>query len=438
MRARAALALAAGVLLATVGAVAPQPPAARAVAVGPVRPGDPNDGVAWANYYRSFGENLAPVVAGTSQGPQNVANWLAGYHAIGDPYCNHVADASHPWPGGDMAHNVLFCGPPTLGQAITGWVDTPYHGAGFIDPKTTAISFGFNLDTSTALYTTSGASTLSRWPKPDGVLPSPAFDFGESPDPRATCGYPVAPAALGRPLFITFPAAEAFHGASVTGPGFTGAVCALHANPFEGGVMGFGVATRQIALITPGPYERGQTYTADVETDQGSYVWSFLVADVPSTPAPVAGPSGPGQLTVAWAPVDPKGLPVTSYRVDDMTTGATATTPGTNATFTGLTPGAAYQFRVTAANDVGASPAGVVTATAITVPAPPAVTAAVNEDGGGLVSWAGNAPEAAPILSYQLDVAETTASFTHQVDGFRTKDLKVEDLTTCSVAGSEL
>ncbi|HEY1280091.1 MAG TPA: fibronectin type III domain-containing protein [Acidimicrobiales bacterium] len=404
MRARVALALAAGVLVATVGAVAPDPPAARAVALGPVRPADLSDGVGWANYYRSFGENLAPVGAGTSAGPQNVANWLAAYHLQGDPYCNHVADANHPWPGGDMAHNVLFCGPPNLAQAITGWVDTPYHGAGFVDPKTTAISFGFNYDTSTALYTTTGASTLSRWPKPDGVLPSPAFDFGEAPDPRATCGYPVAPAALGRPLFITFPAAETFVGASVAGPGFNVPVCALHANPFEGGVMAPGVATRQIALITPAPYQRGQMYTADVETDNGSYVWSFLVADVPSTPAPVAGPSAPGQLTVAWAPVDPKGLPVTSYRVDNLTTGATATTLAPTATFSGLTPGVAYQFRVTATNDVGPSAPGDVTATAITVPAPPTFTAAVNQDGGGLVSWADDATAAAPILSYQIDV----------------------------------
>jgi hypothetical protein len=395
---------AAGILVAVVGAAVPAAPSAHAVILGDMRPTDPNDGVAWANYYRSFGENLAPVVAGGSAGPQNVANWLAGYHARGDPYCNHVADAAHPWPGGDMSHNVLFCGPASLGQAITGWVDTPYHGAGFVDPRTTAISFGFNLDTSAALFTMAAPSTLSRWPRPDGVLPSPTFDFGEAPDPRATCGYPAAPAPLGRPLFITFPAAEAFGGASVVGPGFNGSVCALHATPFEGGVMAPGAATRQMALITPAPYQRGQTYTASVVTDHGPYVWSFLVADVPTAPVVTASPSGPGQVTVAWAPVDPKGLAVTSYRVDELTTGAIATTPATNVTFTGLTPGVSYQFRVTATNDVGTSTPGMGTATAIAGPAPPTITAAVSGDGTGLVTWAGPATPARPIVAYQLDV----------------------------------
>src|SRR4051794_10210684 len=72
--------------------VVAQPRSAAAVEVGPVRPGNPNDGLAWPNYYRSFGENLPPVTtsAALSAGPQNVADWLAAYHKAGDPYCNHV------------------------------------------------------------------------------------------------------------------------------------------------------------------------------------------------------------------------------------------------------------------------------------------------------------------------------------------------------------
>ena len=60
----------------------------------------------------------------------------------------------------------------------------PYHGAGFVDPTTTAIGFGFAGDTSTGLFSEGGAPQLSRWPKPDGVLPSPAMTTGESPDPQ--------------------------------------------------------------------------------------------------------------------------------------------------------------------------------------------------------------------------------------------------------------
>ncbi len=423
--------LAVGALFAAVGVIEAALPAAEAVVVGPVKPSSLTDGLAWANYYRSFGENLAPVTLGSSPGPQNHATWLANYHRVGDWYCSHFEDpaTNHTWPvGEDHNHNVLFCGPPTLAQSIVGWVNTPYHGAGFVDPRTTAISFGFDYDTSTALYTTGAPSALSRWPKPDGVLPSPAFDFGESPDPRGACGYPQAPFPVGRPIFLTLPGNEAFGGASVVGPGLSGAVCALHAYPFEAGapLLDVGETTRQVALITPAPYQRGQTYTATVVMNGVPYQWSFLVADVPATPAVFAGPSGPGQITVAWPPADPKGLPVTSYRVDNLTTGAVTTTLGTSVTFDGLTPGLAYQFRVTATNDVGTSAPGGAGATAIALPPKPTITAAVSGTASGVLSWAAAATPAAPISSYQanldggapIDVgALTTYQFTGLTDG---------------------
>src|SRR5712672_768997 len=106
-------------------------------AVQSALPTDPNDGVAWANYLRSFGENLSPVTtsAELSAAPQRHAAWLAAFHAAGDPYCAHGPDATHTWAAGeDHTHNVLYCGPSSLGAAIQGWVDTPYHGAGFVDP----------------------------------------------------------------------------------------------------------------------------------------------------------------------------------------------------------------------------------------------------------------------------------------------------------------
>ena len=167
-----------------------RPAAASGVAApsaGPERlaiPADPNDGVAWTNYLRAFGENLAPITTSPqlSAAPQRHAEWLAAFHAAGDPYCAHGQDATHTWPAGeDHSHNVLYCGPPTLGAAIQGWFDTPYHGAGFVDPTTTAIGFGFAGDTSTGLFAGGGTPALSRWPKPDGVLPSPAMTDRREP-----------------------------------------------------------------------------------------------------------------------------------------------------------------------------------------------------------------------------------------------------------------
>jgi hypothetical protein len=353
------------------------PAAARAIAdtlsVGalPSRPTDLNDALGWANYERGFGENLPPVTtsAALSAPPQTHANWLAAFHAAGDPYCAHVQDPTHTWPAGeDHSHNVLFCGPTSIGAAIQGWVDTPYHGAGFVDPTVGAIGFGFALDTSTALFDYGSApAALSRWPKPDGVLPSPAMISGESPDPRAACGYSSVP--IGRPIFLTLPAAASFVAASVVGP--TGAVktCALHASPFETGAptLDAGETTRQVAVLAAEPYTVGETYTASITMGSDTYTWSFLVGDAPAAPAVSAQSSGPGQATVSWAPADGHGVPIATYDVTNKTTGDHTVVSGeqTAAVFDGLTPGATYQFGVTASNELGSSAA---TDVAFTVP----------------------------------------------------------------------
>jgi hypothetical protein len=407
--------LAAALLAATgLAIVAPARPAT-AVEVGPVRPADPTDGLAWANYYRSFGENLPPVTtnAALSAGPQNVADWLAAYHKAGDPYCNHVGDATHQQaPGVDYTHNVLFCGPASIGQSVEGWVDTPYHGAGFVDPTTTAIGFGFDYDTSAAKFQLGGAPAVSRWPKPDGVLPTPSFPGGESPDPRAPCGFPAADGtpgtAVGRPIFLTVPAAGPFGGASVVGPAGPVAICVLHASPFEAGapVLDPGEATRQVAILARFPYQRGQSYMATVILNNQTYTWSFLVADVPAAPPVSAAVTGPGLISVSWAPPDPHGLPITGYRVDNLTTGASfpQSPVARSATIGGLTPGATYTFQVVATNDAGTSPAATTVGTAIDLPPPPRITAAVGGDHSGVVSWTAPATPAAPVTSYQFEI----------------------------------
>ena len=81
-------------------------------------------------------------------------------------------------------------------------------------------------------------------------------------------------------------------------------------------------------------------------------------------------PTGAGQLTVSWH-ADGHGLPITRYRVDEVTTGQSRVLDGgqTAATFDGLPIGATAQFRVVATNDLGDGPGG--TATATVVDAPP-------------------------------------------------------------------
>ena len=378
---------------------------------GPARlalPTDPNDGVAWANYLRAFGEDLAPITTSPelSAAPQRHAEWLAAFHAAGDPYCAHGEDATHTWPAGeDHSHNVLYCGPPTVGAAVQGWVDTPYHGAGFVDPTTTAIGFGFAGDTSTGLFAGGGAPALSRWPKPNGVLPSPAMTTGESPEPRTACGYPAGP--VGRPIFLSLPAPAVFAASSIIGPNGPVAHCPLHANPFEPGAQFLdpGETTEQVALLAQSPYVRGQTYTVTIAFATVTSTWSFLVGDAPSAPAVTAAPSGAGQLTVSWAPADGHGLPITSYRVDDVTAGQSQTVGGseTAATFTGLAIGTTHEFRVVATNDLGEGPAGTAVATAVDAPPAPTIVTVVPGRGSAFVAWTFT-PSAAPATGFQIQL----------------------------------
>ncbi len=194
----------------------------------------------------------------------------------------------------------------------------------------------------------------------------------------------------------------------MTGPGGPVAICALHASPFEAGapVLDVGEATRQVAILARFPYQTGQSYTATVILNGQNYTWTFLVADVPAAPAVSAAVTGPGLVSVSWAPPDPHGLPVTGYRVDNVTTGASypQSPAARSATIGGLTPGATYTFRVVAANDAGTGPAATTVATAIELPPPPRVTAAVGGDHGAVVSWTATATPAAPVSSYQLEI----------------------------------
>ncbi len=372
-------------------------------------PTDPNDGVAWANHLRSFGENLAPITtsAELSAPPQRHADWLAAFHAAGDPYCAHGQDATHTWPAGeDHSHNVLFCGPTSIGAAIQGWVDTPYHGAGFVDPTTAAIGFGFAGDTSTGWFAGGGAPAVSRWPKPGGVLPSPAMTSGEIPEPRTACGYASGP--VGRPIFLTLPAAAVFGGSSITGPNGAVVQCALFASPFEGGapLLDQGEATRQVALLAQSPYTVGQTYTATVVMDGLPYTWSFLVGDVPSAPVVTAVASGDGQVTVVWQPADGHGSPVTSYLVENVTTGQSqvVAAPATATAFGGLTPGSGYSFRVKASNDLGDGPSSLGAAIALATPAAPSIVTAIPGSASAFLSWSFSSTAAAPVTGFQLEV----------------------------------
>ena len=124
---------------------------------------------------------------------------------------------------------------------------------------------------------------------------------------------------------------------------------------------------------------------------------------------------GNGQVQLSWSPPATGTAPLT-YDVYESTTSASSgfsllaagsNLAGTGFTATGLTDGAIYYFRVTAANSVGEGPASsVVSATPTakpTAPGPPLNLTATGSSKGIALSWQAPASDGgSPVTSYIL------------------------------------
>ena len=123
----------------------------------------------------------------------------------------------------------------------------------------------------------------------------------------------------------------------------------------------------------------------------------FAHAPRPGTPTAVTATAGPTSATVSWTAPTTGGAP-TSYTITPRIGGVAQTSktidgspPATSTAISGLTPGTAYTFTVTASNAGGTSPtssaSNAVTPTGATVPGAPTAVAAVADTTSATVSW---------------------------------------------------
>jgi hypothetical protein len=159
----------------------------------------------------------------------------------------------------------------------------------------------------------------------------------------------------------------------------------------------------------------------------------------PSSPTGAsATASAGGTVTVTWTdpPSDPDD-PITSYGVAPSPSCPSCTTSSlngagvTSATVTGLTPGATYNFSVTATNDVGtSSPSGA--SNAVTIPtspsAPTNVSATTNANGSVTVSWTDPPNNGSAITGYGVVPTPSCPSCT-------TSNLTGATLSSATVTG---
>ena len=166
----------------------------------------------------------------------------------------------------------------------------------------------------------------------------------------------------------------------------------------------------------------------------------FAPATVPGAPGTPTATAQAGAASVSWTA--PTGGPVTSYTVTPYigTTAQPSTTingapAATNATVTGLTPGTAYTFKVTASDSAGSGPASAasnaVTPTGALTPSAPQNVSASPATTQALVSWTAPANiGSGPLTGYTITpFIGTTAQLPVQVNNGSATSATVSNLT---------
>lgn len=310
---------------------ADEDPSALDVTVVPTRPAGTDPWLATVNWWRSFGGAAdgsgAPFPTVTTLpadalGPQNEVDYLVSIWRQGSTYCAHGEDPAHPKPPADYTHSVLFCGPPTLSDAVDGWLNTPYHANPLLSPTVARVGAGLATD-GTRTASAAGAfamTTITRaytWPADGGALPRTQMTVKESPDPTVLCPSETG-TNPGQPVFAWYPTARTFVSLTVTDASGAVPACVLSDDAQAKRAVAAGDALDTFIVFAKRPYTVGAPVTVDLVTidpatgGRSSLKWTFSPLSNPGiVQASINGRAG--GATVVVAPpigIDDGGTPI--------------------------------------------------------------------------------------------------------------------------------
>ncbi len=268
-------------------------------------------------------------------------------------------------------------------EAIEGWMASPFHAAGILEPGLRATGFGTYRSPTRKGWRIGGTLDVKRgvefrssktvvWPGDGAQVPLKVYPGSEHPDPLASCkGYA---GEAGLPVVARVPNAGRILGASFAENDIQRQFCIFDGRTYRSADASEQRAGRAIlssldtiVLVPKLPLKDGRRYSVTIRTERRLLAWSFTVGEVTPPRSPQIGGDvrrtfqNASSFVPAWSATDPE-TGVSNYEVRYRRAAASGsfgpwasflpTTYQGSATFNGA-PGWNYCFRVRAADRAG-------------------------------------------------------------------------------------
>ena len=232
--------------------------------------------------------------------------WLHSRYMAENYYIGHSEDAGNRWYSSEgaaaAASSNCFLGVGGV-DAIDGWMQTPFHGIGMIDPRLGSVGFGSYTSASGVPAATLDvirgwgtqpipASYPVYWPANGQTIPFRSYWGGEYPDPLSNSGYTTP---VGPPIFLQIGSGSAVP--VVSSSSFRSGTTVLehivvtetNYRNSDSAAQSLGRAVLDgrdaVVLVPRAPLALGTRYDVEVICNGATYAWWFVTPEPPADTA---------------------------------------------------------------------------------------------------------------------------------------------------------